>query len=92
MSLHDYLYYVILPILAISSLAVFVRFVKGPTIVDRVVALDLIITLGIGEIVIYSIINNKPTFLDIATILALIAFLGTVAFAYYLEKRDKKDD
>lgn len=92
MNLHDYLYYVILPILAISSLAVFVRFVKGPTIVDRVVALDLIITLGIGEIAIYSIINDKPTFLDIATILALIAFLGTVAFAYYLEKRDKKDD
>ncbi|GGE18268.1 cation:proton antiporter [Psychroflexus salis] len=92
MSLHDYLYYVILPILAISSLVVFIRFVKGPTIVDRVVALDLIITLGIGEIAIYSIINNKPTFLDIATILALIAFLGTVAFAFYLEKRNKKDD
>ncbi len=92
MSLHDYLYYVILPILAVSSLLVFVRFVKGPSIVDRVVALDLIITLGIGEIAIYSIINNKPTFLDIATILALIAFLGTVAFAFYLEKRNKKDD
>jgi len=69
-----------------------VRFVKGPTIVDRIVAFDLIVTLGIAEIAIYSIIYDKPTFLDIATILALIAFLGTVAFAYYLEKRNKKDD
>ena len=92
MSLHDYLYFVILPILAISSLAVFVRFVKGPTIVDRIVAFDLIVTLGIAEIAFYSIIYDKPTFLDIATILALIAFLGTVAFAYYLEERNKKDD
>jgi len=92
MNLHDYLYYIILPILSLSSLVVFIRFLKGPGIVDRVVALDLVITIGIGIIAIYSIINDKPTFLDIATILALIAFLGTVAFAYYLEKRNKKDE
>ncbi|MCH8535524.1 MAG: cation:proton antiporter [Flavobacteriaceae bacterium] len=92
MNLHDYLYYIILPILSLSSVVVFIRFLIGPTIVDRVVALDLVITIGIGIIAIYSIINDKPTFLDIATILALIAFLGTVAFAYYLEKRNKKDE
>ncbi len=92
MNLHDYLYYIILPILSLSSLVVFIRFLIGPGIVDRVVALDLVITIGIGIIAIYSIINDKPTFLDIATILALIAFLGTVAFAYYLEKRNKKDE
>ncbi|MGM0635718.1 MAG: monovalent cation/H+ antiporter complex subunit F [Bacteroidota bacterium] len=91
MSLYDYLYYIILPALSISSVLVFVRFVKGPSIVDRVVALDLLITIGIGIIAIYSIINDKPTFLDIAMILALIAFLSTVAFSYYLEKRNKND-
>jgi len=56
-----------------------------------VVALDLLITIGIGIISIYSIITNQPTFLDIAMILALIAFLGTVAFSYYLEKRKKNE-
>lgn len=91
MNVHDFLYYIILPILSISSLLVFVRFIKGPSIVDRVVALDLLITIGIGIIAIYSILNNKPTFLDISLVLALIAFLGTVAFAYYLEKRNKND-
>jgi multicomponent Na+:H+ antiporter subunit F len=65
------------------------RFLKGPSIVDRVIALDLLITTGIGIIAVYSIITNQPTFLDIAMILALIAFLGTVAFSYYLEKRNK---
>jgi multicomponent Na+:H+ antiporter subunit F len=91
MSLYEYLYYIILPILSISILIIFVRFLKGPTLSDRIVALDLIITTGIGIIAVYSIHTNQPTFLDIAMILALIAFLGTVAFSYYLEKREKND-
>jgi multicomponent Na+:H+ antiporter subunit F len=91
MNLHDYLYYIILPILALSVVLVFIRFLKGPSLSDRVVALDLLITIGIGIIAVYSIISNQPTFLDIAMILALIAFLGTVAFSYYLEKREKND-
>jgi multicomponent Na+:H+ antiporter subunit F len=91
MNLHDYLYYIILPILALSVVLVFIRFLKGPTLSDRVVALDLLITIGIGIIAVYSIISNQPTFLDIAMILALIAFLGTVAFSYYLEKREQND-
>ncbi|RRO19639.1 cation:proton antiporter [Flavobacteriaceae bacterium 14752] len=91
MSLNDYLYYIILPLLSLSIVLVFVRFLKGPSIVDRIIALDLIVTIGIGIISIYSIINNQPNFLDIALILALIAFLGTVAFTYYLEKRDKNE-
>lgn len=90
MSLHDYLYYIILPVLGVSILLVFIRFLKGPDIVDRVIALDLLITTGIGIIAVYSIVNHQSTFLDIAMILALIAFLGTIAFSYYLEKRSKK--
>lgn len=91
MSIQDYLQYVIIPILILSELLVFVRFLKGPSVIDRVVALDLIVTIGIGIISIYSIITDTSNFLDIAMILALIAFLGTVAFSYYLEKRNKND-
>ena len=91
MSVFDYLYFVILPVLAISVLIIFVRFLKGPTLSDRVVSLDLLITTGVGIIAVYSIVTDQPTFLDIALILALIAFLSTVAFSYYLEKREKND-
>lgn len=90
--LNDLLYYVVLPMLMVSIVLVFVRFVIGPKLSDRVIALDLLITIGIGIIAVYSIISEQPTFLDIAMILALIAFLGTVAFSYYLEKREKDDD
>jgi multicomponent Na+:H+ antiporter subunit F len=91
MTIYDFLYYIILPVLAISVVFVFIRFFKGPSLSDRVVALDLLITIGIGIIAIYSIVSDQPTFLDIAMILALIAFLGTVAFSYYIEKREDND-
>ncbi len=91
MSVNDYLYYVIMPLLTFTLVLVTIRFIKGPTIVDRIIALDLIVTIGIGIIGIYSIIYDQPNFLDIALILALIAFLGTVAFTSYIEKRDKNE-
>ncbi len=91
MSLYDYLYFILLPVLSVAMILLFVRFLLGPSIADRVIALDLLITTGIGIIAIYSIITDQPTFLDIAMILALIAFLGTVAFSYYLEKRNKNE-
>jgi multicomponent Na+:H+ antiporter subunit F len=87
MTLFNYLDYVILPILSLSMVLTFVRFIKGPRVVDRVIALDLIITIGIGFITIFSIRSGKELFLDVAMILALIAFLSTVAFSYYLDKK-----
>lgn len=85
----DFLTYGVLPVLVLSALLIFYRFIKGPDLVDRVIALDLLIIIGLGVIVVYSILTNQSTFLDIAMILALIGFLGTVAFSYYLEKREK---
>lgn len=87
----DLLYFVFLPVLAVAALLIAWRFFKGPRLSDRVVALDLLITTGIGIIAVYSILADRPTFLDIAMILALIAFLTTVAFSYYLEKREGDD-
>lgn len=91
MTLYNYLYFILLPVLAVSILLIFIRFLMGPNIVDRVIALDLLITTSVGIIAVYSIVYDQPTFLDIAMILALIAFLGTVAFSYYLEKRNKNE-
>lgn len=89
MTLLDFIYYFVLPILSVSVVFIVIRFIKGPSIVDRVIALDLIITTGIGFIAVYSIASNQPAFLDVAMILALIAFLSTVAFSYYIQKKNK---
>ncbi|RYX99930.1 cation:proton antiporter [bacterium] len=86
MTLDLYFDYVIFPILTIAVVLVFIRLFKGPDVIDRVIALDLIITIGIALITAYSIRSAQPIFLDVAMILALIAFLGTIAFSFYLDK------
>jgi multicomponent Na+:H+ antiporter subunit F len=81
---------IFLPVLGLSVILVVIRFLIGPGLSDRVVALDLLITIGIGIISVYSIAGGQTAYLDIAMILALIAFLGTIAFAYYLKRRGTK--
>jgi multicomponent Na+:H+ antiporter subunit F len=89
MNMDWFISWIIIPLLSFSILLVFIRFLKGPDISDRVIALDLIITIGIAIMAVYAIVSGQEAFLDIATIFALIAFLGTVAFSYYIEKREK---
>lgn len=63
-----------------------IRLVRGPSLPDRVVATDLIATMSVGWVATYAVTTNQPIFLDVAVVLALIAFLGTTAFAYYVAK------
>jgi len=79
--------YIILPALSIAIVFALIRLLRGPKMPDRVVALDLMITLSMGGIAVYAIATEQAVFLDVATVLALIAFLGTTAFAYYLQRR-----
>jgi multicomponent Na+:H+ antiporter subunit F len=65
----------------------FIRLVRGPTLPDRVVALDLMGVLAVGMIAAYSVVANQPVLLDPATVVGLVGFLGTVSFARYLERR-----
>lgn len=87
MTVQDLALYFLMPLLSVAVLMAFVRLARGPSLPDRVVALDLLATLAIGMIAVYSIARNQPVLLDVAIVLALLAFLGTVAFARYLEKR-----
>lgn len=77
-------------IIGLSILIIFFRLIIGPTIEDRIVALDLLAANAIAFIAVYAIQSGTTTFLDVGVILALLAFLGTVAFAYYLERRTKR--
>jgi multicomponent Na+:H+ antiporter subunit F len=80
---------VVLVMLCISLFLAFLRLLRGPTLPDRVVALDLIALLSVGFIAIYDIVTNDTVFLDVAIALALIAFVGTIAFACYMERAAK---
>lgn len=62
-----------------------VRLVKGPSLADRVVALDLIAYLSIGFMAVHAVDTGRAAFLDVAVALALFVFLGTVIFGRYIE-------
>jgi multicomponent Na+:H+ antiporter subunit F len=66
-----------------------IRLLMGPTLPDRVVALDLIAALAVGVIAVYAILTEQPMLLRAAIVVALVVFVGTVAFAMFLEKRGK---
>jgi len=59
---------------------------RGPTLPDRVVALDLIGTLTAGAIGVYAISQNEPVYILVSVMLAVVLFVGTVAFAYYVQR------
>jgi multicomponent Na+:H+ antiporter subunit F len=76
-------------LLAALALA-FVRLVRGPTLADRVVALDLIAVVLVGWVAVEAIRTGRTILLRPALVLALVGFLGTLAFARYLERRARR--
>jgi multicomponent Na+:H+ antiporter subunit F len=65
----------------------FIRLVRGPSLPDRVVALDLITIVTVALVGLFTIASGTSAFLDVAIGLALVAFLATVAFAWYADRR-----
>ena len=77
----------IVPALGLAIILAAVRLGLGPSLADRIVAVDLLTTIGIGVTAITAVATNEPVILDVAVVLALISFLSTIAFAYYLQTR-----
>jgi len=73
--------------LTVSLMLAWIRLLRGPSLCDRVVAFDLITTVGVSLIAVYVITVRRYAQLDVAMLVGLVAFLGTVALAYYTEKR-----
>jgi multicomponent Na+:H+ antiporter subunit F len=74
--------------LGVALLMAFVRLVKGPTLPDRIVAMDLFGMLVVGLIVVLAGSSGVRATLDAAIVIALVGFLGTVAYATYVERGD----
>ena len=70
--------------LMLASVLIVYRFIKGPTLPDRIMALDLMSANLIGIIITFATLNDNTVLIDVAIILSLIGFLGTMSFAYYL--------
>ena len=74
--------------LGLALLIAFIRLVKGPTLPDRIVAADLFGVLVVGLIAVLAGWSGVRATLDAAIVIALVGFLGTIAYATYVERGD----
>lgn len=79
-------------LLSLAMLMTVVRLIRGPSFADRIVALDLLAIIIVAVISIVSVIFNETVYLDIATSLAIVAFIGTVAYSRFLLQRKVEMD
>ncbi len=68
----------------LAFLLTLIRLVLGPTLPDRILSLDMMVTLAIGFIAIFTILTGYYAFLDMAIALGLVGFLATIAFARFV--------
>ena len=76
--------------LGVQTLALLVtiyRIVIGPTLPDRILALDMLVAVAIGYIVVIALRTGFTLYLDIAIALGLVGFLSTVALSRFLLQR-----
>ena len=77
---------IVIGMVGVSIVLACIRLFRGPSLPDRVVALDLVGTLAVGLIAVYAIATDQAVFLRDAIVLTVVSFLGTIAFAYYVGK------
>ncbi len=77
--------------LAFAIAVTFIRLVMGPTMVNRVVALDLMAILLVGMLASEVVRTGNHALLDIAVVIGITAFIGTAAFAVLID-REHADD
>lgn len=73
-------------VLSLSLAGALWRLARGPLLVDRIVALDLIAVIIMAALVLRAIEVNQPLLLNVSLALAVIVFFGTVAVARFLER------
>jgi multicomponent Na+:H+ antiporter subunit F len=71
--------------LALGAVLTFIRLLRGPTLPDRVISIDLLGILIVCVLVVMAGDSGQHAYLDVAMVIALISFVGTVAYARYLE-------
>jgi len=75
-----------LVILAISALGCLYRLLKGPSVPDRVAALDSIGILLISITALVCVLFRTTAYLDIVLVIGILSFIGTTAFARFIER------
>jgi len=79
-------------IMSLALILCFVRVVRGPSLPDRVVGLELFASIVVGLVGVYAIKSDVSSFIDAAIVIALMGFLAAIGFARFLERGGPRDD
>jgi len=81
-----YFIYTAVAITLISGLVALVRFAKGPDNVDRVVAFDVISTIGIALILLMATLVKRFIYIDVALVYAILGFIGVIVVSRFIKR------
>ena len=84
----DYAVLTGIALICLSMLLVLVRVLRGPTLPDRIVALDALYVNAIALIILLGISESDQVHFEAAILIALLGFVGTVALAKFALRRD----
>lgn len=74
-------------LIGLAILMSIIRLVIGRTVVDRIVAVDMLTVISISLVVLYAHLTGRYVYLDVALVYGLLSFLSVVALARFLERR-----
>lgn len=77
-------------LIGVSTIFALIRFFIGPSMADRLSALDLIGAYLIAMMIVYVMMTDKLIFFDVALVFSLVVFLGALSFSYYLINRTRQ--
>jgi multicomponent Na+:H+ antiporter subunit F len=81
-----------LGLLGFGALMALLRLARGPSLADRVLALDFLSLAAVGASALYGMLSGRPVFLDFALVIAVAAFVATVAFGVHIERSAGKEE
>ena len=77
--------------IGVAMVLAVVRLLRGPTLADRVIALDLLAFFAAGVVALAAVVSDRAELVIVAVVVALLTFMGTSAFALYLERKGSED-
>jgi multicomponent Na+:H+ antiporter subunit F len=84
----DFVLYTSFAFLMMAMIITLFRLLKGPSINDRIAAMDLISSVIMGVILVYAVLIQNAIYFDVPLIISLISFIGTIAVSTYLKQKN----
>ncbi len=84
----DIVLYTAFAFLMTAMIISLIRLIKGPTVSDRIAAMDLIASIIVGIVLVYSVMVQNAIYFDVPVIISLISFIGTIAVSTYLKQKN----